>query len=199
MKKLLALFIIILVNTPLYAHNVVGGVYATGALIEGEVGFSNGAMAQAGTAVRVLDESGAQLAEVYTDDQGYFSFTASKRIKHLFEINMGAGHRHAMQLDAQELPASLDGERLDIDAQKASIVQIAQSNTGTSSVTIEQLEIAIAQQIKPLRKEIRALKEKAGLRDIIGGIGYIFGLLGIVALLREHRLKRRERQLKAHK
>ena len=54
------------------------------------------------------------------------------------------------------------------------------------------LEKAIAKQIKPLRREISALKEKSGLRDIIGGIGYIFGLLGLVAFLRERKLKAKQ-------
>ena len=63
--------------------------------------------------------------------------------------------------------------------------QIATNN----QITALMLEKTIAKQIKPLRKEIQALKEKSGIRDIIGGIGYIFGLLGVVALLRERRLK----------
>jgi len=51
------------------------------------------------------------------------------------------------------------------------------------------LEKAIAKQLKPLRREIQELKEKSGLRDILGGIGYIFGLLGLVAFLRERKQK----------
>ncbi|KZZ53100.1 hypothetical protein A3761_02835 [Oleiphilus sp. HI0123] len=41
------------------------------------------------------------------------------------------------------------------------------------------IEKAVAKQIKPLRKELNAYKEKASFRDALGGIGYIFGLCGI--------------------
>lgn len=188
-RPFLLLFVMLsCISVNVFAHNVVGGVYAAGANIEGEVGFSNGAMANAGTVVKVFDESGRVLGEVRTDDQGFFVFTATKRITHLFEINMGAGHILNMQLPAEELPDSLGGKSANAGAKQIDTptTHLATNNTG---INIDQLEIAIAKQIKPLRKEISALKEKAGMRDIIGGIGYIFGLLGLVALLRERRLK----------
>ena len=61
-----------------------------------------------------------------------------------------------------------------------------------NQTTSLMLEKAIAKQIKPLRQEIQSLKEKSGLRDILGGIGYIFGLLGLVAFLRERKLKAKQ-------
>jgi nickel transport protein len=33
--------------------------------------------------------------------------------------------------------------------------------------------------MKPLRREIMAMKEKNGVRDILGGIGFIAGLFGL--------------------
>ncbi|WP_022940274.1 hypothetical protein [Psychromonas hadalis] len=192
MKVILSLFILLIVSLNLSAHNVVGGVYVNGADIEGEAGFSNGAMAKVGTLVKVFDQSGIPLGEVKTDDEGFFIFTAKKRITHVFEINMGAGHTLKMLLPADELPESL-GEV--IVTQPKTTVKHSENSRG---LTLMQLEKAIAKQIKPLRREIRALKEKAGLRDIIGGIGYIFGLLGMVALLRERRLKRCAQSLKVN-
>ena len=193
------------------AHNVVGGVYAEGFTIEGEAGFSNGTMANAGTVVKVSDTSGTPLGEAMTDDDGYFVFIAKKRITHVFEINMGAGHILKMQLPAEELPDNLDDKSAsqpssntsaptnDITQTSVSDGQIVKTNQAASNQTVTQkqitplmLEKAIAKQIKPLRREISALKEKSGLRDIIGGIGYIFGLLGLVAFLRERKLKAKQ-------
>ena len=193
------------------AHNVVGGVYAEGFTIEGEAGFSNGAMANAGTVVKVSDTSGTPLGEAMTDDEGYFVFIAKKRITHVFEINMGAGHILKMQLPAEELPDNLDDKSAsqpssnaaaptsDITQTSVSDGQVANTNQAANNQTVTQkqitplmLEKAIAKQIKPLRREISALKEKSGLRDIIGGIGYIFGLLGLVAFLRERKLKAKQ-------
>ena len=192
------LFFISLIFSPmLSAHNVVGGVYVNGFNIEGEAGFSNGSMANAGTVVKVSDQAGIPLGEVITDDEGFFVFTAKKRITHVFEINMGAGHTLKMQLPAEELPDSLDPSiavSLTADENAQSVVsqqQVATNNQAVpnNQITSLMLEKAIAKQIKPLRREIRELKEKSGLRDIIGGIGYIFGLLGLVAFLRDRKLK----------
>ena len=59
------------------------------------------------------------------------------------------------------------------------------------SVTVEQLESivrsAVAQQIRPLQKELKAYKEKVMLRDIAGGLGFIFGLFGVAASMASRR------------
>lgn len=46
---------------------------------------------------------------------------------------------------------------------------------------------AVAQQVKPLQKELRAYKEKVMLRDIVGGLGFIFGLFGVAAWMASKR------------
>ena len=195
MKKILlscALLFASLFSIYAAAHNVVGGVYATGFEIEGEAGFSNGSMANAGTIVKITDQAGIPLGEVLTDDEGFFTFTAKKRITHVFKINMGAGHQLTMQLPAEELPESLSA-----DLQMSHQLITSRSVNNETPVIANQttslmLEKAIAKQIKPLRQEIQSLKEKSGLRDILGGIGYIFGLLGLVAFLRERKLKAKQ-------
>lgn len=190
MKRLFLLFSLLtltFVSVNSVAHNVVGGVYVNGLDIEGEAGFSNGAMAYEGTIVKVSDQAGTPLGEVLTDDQGFFVFTAKKRITHVFELNMGAGHILKMQLPAEELPDTLTKG---MPVKNRSVTNnIPDANMTEQQVTSLMIEKAIAKQINPLRKEIRALKEKSGLRDIIGGIGYIFGLLGLVVFLRERKLK----------
>ena len=196
MKKILlscALLFASLFSIYVAAHNVVGGVYATGFEIEGEAGFSNGSMANAGTIVKITDQAGIPLGEVLTDDEGFFTFTAKKRITHVFKINMGAGHQLTMQLPAEELPESLSAESSNVPViNNQSTVMNNETPVIGNQTTSLMLEKAIAKQIKPLRQEIQSLKEKSGLRDILGGIGYIFGLLGLVAFLRERKLKAKQ-------
>jgi nickel transport protein len=191
--KIIFSLLLLIVNHNSFAHNVVGGVYVSGNDIEGEAGFSNGVMANQGTLVKVFDKSGIPLGEVVTDDEGFFIFTAKKRITHVFQINMGAGHILKMQLPAEELPQSLGENFATNTLTEPSAKQVNSMNSlielGTNQITIMMLDKSIARQIKPLRKEIQALKEKSGFRDIIGGVGYIFGLLGLVAFLRERKLR----------
>ncbi|SBS33308.1 hypothetical protein MAQ5080_02545 [Marinomonas aquimarina] len=162
------------------AHNVIGGVYAIGSTIEGEIGFSNGDMAPEGTEVIVFDHLGNELGRVKTDADGLFAFDASKRVEHFFYANLSSGHVVEMSLPADQLPASLAGD----DAQAGSVKQSEYAaSTNTDSIDQTQLksmiEAAVAKQVKPLRQELTAYKEKAGLQDVIGGIGYIFGLCGL--------------------
>jgi len=196
MKRIMSPVILLLsslFSVAAIAHNVVGGVYATGFEIEGEAGFSNGSMANAGTIVKIFDQSGSPLGEVETDDEGFFTFTAKKRITHVFEIDMGAGHQLTMQLPAEELPESLSaGSSNAQSTTNPSLLVRHGSPDNVDQITVLMLEKAIAKQVKPLRKEIQSLKEKSGLRDILGGIGYIFGLLGLVAFLRERKLKAKQ-------
>ena len=187
------LLLLSLFSVAAIAHNVVGGVYATGFEIEGEAGFSNGSMANAGTIVKIFDQSGLPLGEVETDDEGFFTFTAKKRITHVFEIDMGAGHQLTMQLPAEELPESLSAGSSSVQSTHNPSLSVSNDTPdNVDQITVLMLEKAIAKQIKPLRKEIQSLKEKSGLRDILGGIGYIFGLLGLVAFLRERKLKAKQ-------
>ena len=42
------------------------------------------------------------------------------------------------------------------------------------------IERAVGQSIKPLMREVSEMKEERSLGTIVGGIGYIFGVLGII-------------------
>lgn len=172
---------------PVYAHNVVGGVYAIGDQIEGEIGFSNGDMAAEGTEIKVSDTQGNLLGTVATDSEGLFVFTALQRIDHQFFANLSSGHVLELVLPADELPESLPG------GNAVSNADMAQTSTPVNfsgdQVALQQMiEKAVAKQVKPLRKELAEYKEKASLQDVIGGIGYIFGLCGIGIWWRQRQL-----------
>lgn len=167
------------------AHNVVGGVYAIGTTIEGEAGFSNGDMAKAGTPVFIADSSGQVIAEISTDDEGFFVFEATQRIDHHFKLDMSSGHVLEMILPADELPASLPGG---MAIAPTNLIAATSSVSGVDAAALQQMiEKAVAKQVKPLRKELAAYKEKAGLQDLLGGMGYIFGLVGLGIWLRQRK------------
>jgi hypothetical protein len=158
------------------AHNVLGGVYAIGEDVEGEIGFSNGDMAAAGNVVFVRDASGAQITVVETDDEGFFAFTATQRIDHYIFSDLGSGHVFNYVLPADELPDSLGS----IVTVKAVEAVLSDSDLDPHSAQLKvMIEKAVAKQIRPLRKELNEFKEKASLQDMLGGIGYIFGLCGV--------------------
>ncbi|PWQ95522.1 cobalt ABC transporter permease [Leucothrix arctica] len=180
--------------TSALAHNVVSGVYADGLLIEGEIGFSNGDMAPAGLVVEVFDESGSALGKTQTKAEGIFLFEASSAQKHVFKVDLGAGHIAEMVLDANELSADAANVTA-VESISTSLPTATQSNTVSNdtigSISTEQFQRlirnAVAQQVRPLQKEIRAYKEKVFFRDITGGLGFIFGLFGVAAWMASRR------------
>jgi len=189
------------------AHNVVSGVYADGMMIEGEIGFSNGDMAQAGSPVKVYGSEGGLIAELTLAEGGVFSYQAKTATKHIFKSNLSAGHIAEMVIEANELipvkPLSTSDKppliKRSMDSRKPQTSDNKVGNTPLgsdgsslgSNITVEQLESivrsAVAQQIRPLQKELRAYKEKVMFRDITGGLGFIFGLFGVAAWMASKR------------
>lgn len=186
-ERLVSLLLLgwLLLSVPLsvQAHNVIGGVYAIGDQIEGEIGFSNGAMAHEGTLVQITDAQGRKLGQAITDGEGFFVFTATERVEHHFIADLGAGHIAKMTLPMEELPESLAAAKKEapkaLVADESKPEQIPASEAVDPQQLKQLVEQAVARQVAPLRKELAAYKEKASLQDILGGIGYIFGLCGL--------------------
>ncbi|WP_339891524.1 hypothetical protein [Neptuniibacter pectenicola] len=194
LSKLIAALLLSLLSLGVAAHNVVGGVYAIGDQIEGEVGFSNGDMAAPGTVVKVTDGQGNELASLETDDEGGFTYTATQRIDHLFYANLSSGHILELTLPADELPDSLAAVgSVEVTVDKVAVPSVSTTSIATDRQGLEQMiERAVAKQVVPLRKEIAAYKEKSSLQDIMGGIGYIFGLCGLGIWWRQRQLDKQQ-------
>ena len=53
------------------------------------------------------------------------------------------------------------------------------SPTASSLDLQQQIETALARQLRPLREQLDAWQEQIWLHDILGGLGYIIGLAGL--------------------
>lgn len=188
------------------AHNVVSGAYTDGMTIEGEVGFSNGDMAEAGSPISVFDEAGKLIAELQLTEGGVFTYEAKAVSKHIFKVNLSAGHVAEMVIEVDELTAPTKSMKMlesnavqstMVTTKSGSLVELSREGSATGEVVFdskfstEQLQrivrSAVAKQIKPLQKELRAYKEKVMFRDIAGGLGFIFGLFGVAAWMASKR------------
>ena len=136
------------------AHKVIATVYAAGDMIEGEIGLSNGDMAK-NLPVDVIGPKGEPLGQVTTDDEGFFTFTPTLAIDHHFRADMGAGH--VAQLQAWPV---------------SGVAPIAAINP-------QEIAEIVRAEMRPIRREIAALKETRDMQSILGGIGYIVGLFGV--------------------
>nr|WP_321457545.1 cobalt ABC transporter permease [uncultured Cohaesibacter sp.] len=206
--KVLASFLLLFACTfaiPASAHKVVVSAYADGNDVEGEIGFSNGDMAVK-TEVEVYDDAGTLLGKTMTDEDGIFRYTPTKKEPITFRANLGAGHIATYRLGVDELPDSIGGDAVasEAAAEVENVVeQLKVKSDGApdpaavgldpaalqkliAAEVHEQLEAfkpdlqdAMWQKVKPLRKVLFEYMEKNDMQAILGGIGYICGLFGI--------------------
>ncbi|WP_407493605.1 cobalt ABC transporter permease [Pseudooceanicola sp. MF1-13] len=165
---------------PALAHKVIFGVFPSGDAIEGELGFSNGDMA-VGAVIEVYDTSGTKLGDATTDGDGFFLYTPQSPVAHQFRADLGAGHVAEAVMPADEVAAILGVAKIDPPAPAATAAATAPSVIVASLSDADRAEIAtiVRDEMRPLRREIAAYKEKNDLQTILGGLGYIAGLFGL--------------------
>ncbi|WP_238123264.1 MULTISPECIES: cobalt ABC transporter permease [unclassified Xanthobacter] len=179
---------------PAAAHKVVAGAYAAGDQIEGEVGFSDGSMAN-NALVEVLAEDGSKIGETHTNPEGVFTFTPTRSIVHIFRVDLGGGHVAEVRLDVADLPAALRAPAAASAPTGPATTPAAPSAAVADRPPTPAQQAAFASalrdELRPLRREIIALKEKNDLQSVLGGIGYIVGLFGLWFFLAARRQMRK--------
>lgn len=180
-KALLSvLFVFFLWQGQANAHNVIFDAYVIGNQIEGEVAFGNGD-AGANVPVAVKDNDGNVLATLQTDEEGIFVYNITKRTDLHFEVDAGAGHVAKKTIKAEELGAESDsGDSEAATAASESFAEAANDGMKVDSDQMKQMiSKAVAQEIKPLRKQLLQYENAVRLHDALGGLGYIIGLTGL--------------------
>jgi nickel transport protein len=183
-----ALGMLVVGAAPAQAHKVIASLFPSGSNIEGEIGFSNGVMAE-NTLVEIFDLDGNKIDEVTTDGDGFFIYTPSQQVDLRFRADLGAGHVAEATFAIADL-AGVDGA-LQSETSKTPVASGVGSNAGPA-ITREQEEIIatiVRDELRPLRRELTAYKEKNDLQSILGGIGYIFGAFGIIYYIAARRLR----------
>ncbi|MCY4043550.1 MAG: hypothetical protein OXE99_00560 [Cellvibrionales bacterium] len=169
--KLISFACLLLLSIQASSHKVLTMVYTTGMTVEGQIAFSDGSFAPKDTSVQVFKNE-ERVGEVAVDDFGRFVYQAVTPSDYRFHVDMGAGHIANMQVAAEDFSAYTEVSGAD---------NLSESAVESSVYTSATLEAVVAKQIRPLREEIFALKEKRYWMDILGGIGFILGVFGVAA------------------
>ncbi|MGP6085425.1 cobalt ABC transporter permease [Antarctobacter jejuensis] len=176
MTRLIFLLTLFALPVPALAHKVIAAVFPSGSAIEGEIGLSNGEMAP-DLPVQVYGPDGTLLGETVTDAEGFFTFTPSDPVAHSFRANLGAGHVADVTMSAEDVARILGvAPAAPVIAQPAPTVPTGPGLTDTDRSEIARI---MRDELRPLRREIAAYREKNDLQTILGGMGYIFGLFGL--------------------
>jgi len=180
-----------------FAHKVTIFAWVEGDMVYTESKFSGGRKAQ-NAPVEVFDGQGNKLLEGKTDENGEFSFKAPQKTEMKIVLVAGMGHRGEWTIPAEEFTGEISEYAKDTASQEPVAKQPGKINTSesvsgedtsiSSSLTSEDLqrvvEKALDKKLKPVITKLNKSLDpnhSPSVSDILGGIGYIFGLVGIGA------------------
>ncbi|MFO7965773.1 MAG: hypothetical protein R6U50_17740 [Desulfobacterales bacterium] len=177
------------------AHRVNVFAWVEGNRVFTESTLSRG-KAVSGGDITVYDSSNRILLKGKTDDQGEFTFILPQKPPLIIELNAGMGHRAQWTLlpdDADGNASSAEGDAAGMEPKPETVFPLTENGSHISVPQLEAaLERALDKQLKPIIRMLVDNGNEPSLTDIIGGIGYIFGIFGIIAYLRARSLMKKD-------
>lgn len=178
------------------AHKVKVFAYAEGDRLTVQ-GYFGGKTKAANCAVCIYDSKGVKIGEGVTDSEGLWEFplpeSAPVSGNLLVVLEAGSGHRAEYVVESGDLPArkSQSGATTQQPASPARAAQSAPNDIpqGNEEQYARLVDETLAKRIGPLvkmlsnqQKILMEMRDKGpGVSEIIGGIGWIFGLVGVGA------------------
>jgi len=177
------------------AHRVILFAYAEGDTVFTESYFSDGKRCQ-GSRIEVFDSQGNKLLEGKTDNNGEFSFTPSKKTDLKIILAASMGHKDEYTILAGELRGEAEGRSPASESHKApKKVFGAGKGSPPRELTpreVEQIrtvvEEALNEKLKPVMRLLSKHQgEGISFVQVMGGIGFIFGIMGIILYFRNRK------------
>ncbi len=195
------IFLILLNVSSALAHGVSVFAWVQGDTVHTQSKFMGGKRPNQAL-IEVFDKTGNLLLKGKTDTQGLFSFQAPKISDMQIVLTAGMGHRAVWALskedfletavepeNQQQINAITSEKSIQSDL-KTKIVDVSTENGLSAAEVTALVESILDRKLKPLMDRITALNEnRISLSDILGGIGYIVGLVGLAAYM-QYRGKR---------
>ncbi|MBF0550663.1 MAG: hypothetical protein HQK60_09015 [Deltaproteobacteria bacterium] len=205
---LVAVALVLTLASPGLAHKVFVYAWVEGDTVRVESYFGANKKVM-NSPVEVFDPSGRKLLDGRTNDQGEFSFKIPGRTDLRIVVEAGMGHRAEYTLKEADLPAGPTESRGTDSTQvrqesatsspdKMARLEPAPADTlpaaaSTANLTADQVrtivEKALDARLHPIIRTLAQMNKEQGprLSNIIGGIGYIFGLMGLAMYFRSKR------------
>ncbi len=164
------------------AHKIHVFAWVSGNTVTVESGFSGNQPLVKGT-VTVTDAQTAELLLQGTgNSKGIFTFEIPATVKEkaadiLITVTGGEGHQSEWRIPATEYLTETVVEK------------IPQQQALINNEELEQmLRKILEEELAPIKRSLaKASEQKPGFRDIMGGIGYLLGLAGLIAWLKNRK------------
>lgn len=187
-------FLLTIAPAPARAHKVTVFAWVEGDTVITQSKFAGGRSAK-GARLEVYNRDGQKLLEGLSDDQGQFAFKAPLPEDLQIVLIAGAGHRAEWRVRADEFtPAAAvapsaaveDGARPSSPPAPA-----VKHSPETVTLTRDELQLlvesAVERKLAPILRRLEQQGDGPTLSDVVGGIGYILGLVGLGAYMHSRR------------
>ncbi|NOQ46302.1 MAG: hypothetical protein GQ559_06475 [Desulfobulbaceae bacterium] len=189
-----------------HAHKVNLFAWYDGKMILAEGYFSGGNKSMDST-VLVFDSGGKEVFHGKTDKKGKFSFKPPGNGEYRLVLEAGIGHRAEALVSVQGMEGMGSGTAAQETAQtgqqqtaespelKGDGQQQAPENAhkGIVAFTSAELEQILDRKLNPVKEQLLRLAEQGdriSFRDVVAGLGYIAGLMGLAMYLTQKRQKK---------
>lgn len=186
------------------AHKVTIFAWVEGDRIHTESKFSGGRRAK-DAPIEVYDMAGNKLLEGRTDAEGRFGFEVPGSRTLRIVLKAGQGHQNEWIVEKEEIleaTGTTAAGGLESNTETGAAVEAGRIPTNAPidpealanapDAVEKRLEALLDRKLQPVLRRLRTLEEsvsRPALRDIIGGIGYIFGLVGVAAYVQARKRK----------
>ena len=173
--RIALMLLCLLVSHSAFAHKLNLFTFIEDGKVYVEGYFTDGKRAQH-SAVTVYNTDREVINEGTTNEDGEYQFDANTTEPLHIVLNAGMGHVAEYTLSDEEVTSS-----------QPTTPTIASSTGASPQIDHQALEAminkAVNNAVKPLAREISELKNQTSFSDIIGGFGFIIGILGIFAYI----------------
>lgn len=161
------------------AHKVTIFAYVEGGKVYTESYYSDGTRCRQ-SVIEVFDSSGKKILSGKTDEKGEFSFVPQKASELRLVLSASMGHRNETTLTKKDL---LDGGVAPGKKEALNGPEIV--GRIDAKALQRMLDQTLDKKLHPLMKLlVENQKKGVSARDVFAGIGYIFGLMGLVIYIR---------------
>lgn len=191
-KYMLLFFTLLFLNAELaHAHRVTVFAWVEGDIVHTQSKFGGGKKAK-NAVIEVYDNSGRKLLDGRTDENGVFDFKAPEKTGMTIVLVAGMGHRGEWTISAGEFGDADTSASFSAGSEEKTDAGSGNTFDPEKRYGGDEIQLAVEQALEKklgpmLEEKFSALEQKMmsryddspSMKDILGGIGYILGLIGV--------------------
>lgn len=180
----IAIAMLILCGGGAEAHKLKLFASGNGKVITGKAYFPGGGIVP-NAKILITAANGKELGVTTTDQEGEFSFEAMQYCDHLLVLESADGHRAEWLVKKEELAESLPtlSSGLAVPGDTELEEELNQEITSAAPAIPAESLLAevrtLSTQVEKMREELAIFQEEIRFRDILGGVGFLFGISGM--------------------